>query len=71
MTSSQKVFREENGSIVLEFKVADLKEVKRWLIGWGAAAEVLEPIELAEDVVNECRSVVSRRYSKVKANSAI
>jgi predicted DNA-binding transcriptional regulator YafY len=32
---SQKVLNEEGGSVVLEFKVADLKEVKRWLIGWG------------------------------------
>jgi hypothetical protein len=32
---SQKVLNEEGGSVVLEFQVADLKEAKRWLIGWG------------------------------------
>jgi predicted DNA-binding transcriptional regulator YafY len=68
---SQKVCKEESGSVVLEFKVADLKEVKRWLIGWGAGAEVLEPVELAEDVVKECRSVVSRRDSRAKGSPAI
>jgi predicted DNA-binding transcriptional regulator YafY len=68
---SQKVCKEESGSVVLEFKVADLKEVKRWLIGWGAGAEVLEPVELAEDVAKECRSVVSRRDSRAKGSSTI
>jgi predicted DNA-binding transcriptional regulator YafY len=67
---SQKVFREHDGTAILEFKVADLKEVKRWLIGWGAGAEVLEPVELADEVLGECRSVVSRYNSKSKANAA-
>ena len=35
---SQKVFPQEDGSVVLQFNVADLSEVKRWLIGWGAGA---------------------------------
>jgi predicted DNA-binding transcriptional regulator YafY len=67
--ASQKVFREEDGSVILEFKVADMKEVKRWLIGWGAAAEVLEPVELANNVLNECRALISRPGRKAGVNT--
>jgi len=67
---SQKAFEQEDGSVVLQFSVADLSEVKRWLIGWGAGAEVLEPVELADEVLGECLSVVSRVGSRAVANTA-
>ena len=38
---SQKIETEPDGSIILTLKVADLGEVKFWLIGFGAEAEVL------------------------------
>src|SRR5437879_3631690 len=28
--------------------------IKRWLIGWGADARVLQPKELAKEIENEC-----------------
>jgi predicted DNA-binding transcriptional regulator YafY len=58
--SSQKITRAVDGSLVLELSVADLGEVKRWLIGWGAAAEVLEPHELIESIDDECQRVLKR-----------
>jgi len=57
--SSQKITTEPDGGIVLELAVANLWEVKRWLIGWGAAAQVLEPAALRQDVLNECRSLLT------------
>jgi len=59
--ASQKIEAEPDGSVVLTLVVRDLWEVKRWLIGFGAEAEVLEPRELGTDVANECWGVVSRR----------
>ena len=57
---SQKIETEPDGSIILTLKVADLGEVKFWLIGFGAEAEVLEPAELRDDVKAECLGVVQR-----------
>jgi predicted DNA-binding transcriptional regulator YafY len=37
---SQKITNEDDGSLVLELSVGNLWEVKRWLIGWGAAAQM-------------------------------
>ena len=55
--SSQRITREEDGSIILELSVADLGEIKRWLIGWGAAAQVLEPSELILEIKQELSAI--------------
>jgi proteasome accessory factor B len=57
--TSQKIIREPCGSIILEISVGNLWEVKRWLIGWGSAAQVLEPKELADDIASECAVICS------------
>jgi predicted DNA-binding transcriptional regulator YafY len=44
----------------LTLKVADLWEVKRWLIGFGAEAEVLARDELCEEFATECAKVGQR-----------
>ena len=46
---SQKLYPQDNGSVILELQVASLWEVKRWLFGWGADAEVLTPKNLNGD----------------------
>lgn len=57
---SQKITWESGGSLVLEFAIGNLWEVKRWLIGWGATAQVLEPTRLLEEITTECRTIVRR-----------
>ena len=51
---SQEIETEPDGSVILTLKVGDLGEVKRWLIGFGAEAEVLGPEELRADIAEEC-----------------
>jgi proteasome accessory factor B len=54
---SQRIETEPDGSIVLTLKVADLDEVKRWLIGFGGESQVLEPGPLKGEILEECRRV--------------
>ncbi len=58
---SQRIEDEPDGSIILTLQVADLWEVKRWLIGFGAEAEVLEPAELRKEIIDECARVSKGR----------
>ncbi len=53
--SSQQIGTATDGSIILTLRVADLDEVKRWLIGFGAEAAVLTPAELEMEIADECR----------------
>jgi proteasome accessory factor B len=64
---SQRIEAEPDGSIILTLNVGDLWEVKRWLIGFGAEAEVLKPAELANDIVQECEEVRLRRGQRALA----
>lgn len=54
---SQSITAKANGSVVLHLKVADLGEVKRWLIGFGANALVLKPATLRREIAAECARV--------------
>ena len=47
---SQRFIPQDDGGVIMELQVGNLWEVKRWLIGWGADAQVLEPSELVETI---------------------
>ena len=49
--SSQRITPEDDGSVILEMDVADLDEVKRWLMGFGGSSEVIEPLDLRRKVI--------------------
>jgi predicted DNA-binding transcriptional regulator YafY len=61
---SQKIEKRADGSIDLTMRVGDLWEIKRWLIGWGADAQVLQPKELAKEIEAECARLLRTRRSK-------
>ncbi|PYV71205.1 MAG: hypothetical protein DMG96_29295 [Acidobacteria bacterium] len=54
---SQSITDNRDGSIVLNLKVADLGEVKRWLISFGAESRVLKPAVLQREIVTECARI--------------
>ena len=47
---SQKLTKKKDGSIILEMTLADIDEVGRWVLTWGADAKVLGPKGLVEFV---------------------
>jgi predicted DNA-binding transcriptional regulator YafY len=48
------------GRVELSLRVADTLEVRRWLLGFGAAAEVLEPAALREALRRDAEALVRR-----------
>ncbi len=64
-TKKQKIIDMEDGSIVVELNTSGIDDVKRWVLSYGAEAEVLEPRELREDIRKEFESAV-QRYKKVQ-----
>jgi predicted DNA-binding transcriptional regulator YafY len=54
--------REENlpdqSGAVMTYAVQELSEIRAWLLGWGASAEVLSPPELRESIRKEARQLV-------------
>ncbi len=49
----QTVSKLEDGAIILELNTSGWWDVKKWVLSFGADAEVLEPVEMREEIRNE------------------
>lgn len=58
--SSQRIEKQDDGSVILSLQVADEDEVKRWLIGFGAEASVLAPEQLRQEIRQEWKDGLAR-----------
>lgn len=59
---SQRLTREPDGGVLFEAQVAGEEEIKRWVLKWGAQAEVLSPEGLRRAIAAEAEAI-ARRYS--------
>lgn len=48
--ASQRLVDDQEGGVCLHLDIAAPEELERWLLGFGAAVQVLEPVTLAERV---------------------
>lgn len=60
----QKVVHEKNGALRLTLPMPSLFEAKRWILGWGAAAEVVAPAALRREMARETREMHQRYKQK-------
>ena len=56
---SQKVQKEADGGVVLEFNLAGTREVKTWALGFGDHAEILEPKTLRAELARDLKKMAS------------
>ena len=54
---SQKIMQLKDDSIIFKARVDGLKEIKKWVLGYGKLAKVIKPQELVEQVVEEVAGV--------------
>ena len=59
--ASQKLRPQKDGAVIFEAQVAGTDEIKRWILTWGARAEVLAPESLREEVRREAEAL-ARNY---------
>jgi hypothetical protein len=57
-----------DGGIFLRFQVGDLREVKRWVMFWGADCRIVEPEILGVQVFEECRSIIQSMQSEIEVH---
>jgi predicted DNA-binding transcriptional regulator YafY len=56
---SQELRELTGGRLELRLRIADTGEVRRWLLGFGAEAEVLEPVALRETIAREAQRLAA------------
>lgn len=57
---SQVIEEQPDGSLLLTMTVNHLLELKRWLLSWGDAVRVVQPVSLAEDLHLTARRMAAR-----------
>jgi predicted DNA-binding transcriptional regulator YafY len=57
---TQRLEAQEDGSVVFRATVAGPIEIRLWILSWGDAVEVIEPVELREDVAGTLRRAAER-----------
>lgn len=55
--SSQEINVMEDGTVILKLYLDDLSEFKRWILSFGKAAKVIEPLQLRKEVLEEILGV--------------
>jgi len=66
---SQQLSPQADGSLVAEFDLDGTEEIKRWVLGFGRRAEVLEPAALRDEVRDEL-TATAHQYEKPMYNDA-
>lgn len=61
---TQRVEEQPDGSVIVRFSASGLPEIKRWVLGFGAQATVLEPASLREEVAQEIASALASYTSR-------
>jgi predicted DNA-binding transcriptional regulator YafY len=56
---SQTILEQPDGTLILTMTVNHLLELKRWILSWGDAAQVLAPIELVNDLRETARRMAA------------
>ena len=52
VVAERQIVRNEDGTVEIEFRVADIDELVRWVLGWGAQAEIIDPSDARERLRN-------------------
>ncbi|HEY8298183.1 MAG TPA: WYL domain-containing protein [Candidatus Baltobacteraceae bacterium] len=61
VVADRAIDRRPDGSVEIAYRVADADELARWVLGWGAQAEILAPAAL-RDRVRMLLSEVASKY---------
>lgn len=63
--ASQTLTRQKDDSLLAEFELTSLEEVKSWVLSFGAKAIVEEPGKLREEIMSEARGILKRSETVV------
>jgi predicted DNA-binding transcriptional regulator YafY len=63
--ASQELTKEKDGSLLGEFDLDSTAEIKRWILGFGQNAVVVEPEALKGEIVAECSQLL-RSYGPTR-----
>jgi len=70
VVAERQIERFDDGSVEIEYRVADVDEVLRWVLGWGAQAEVVGPPELRRRIATLAREIAAKYAAPATSSPA-
>ena len=61
---TQKVQKNQDGTVTFTFRVDGLNEIVRWVLGWGSRAVVIKPPELRQLILGQLQEA-AEAYKRV------
>lgn len=73
VVAERQIDRLADGSVEIAYRIADVDEIARWVLGWGAQAEVIEPVSLRERVLTLAHDIAMKyeRASRAETLHAV
>jgi len=62
VVAERQIEQRGDGSVEIAYRVADVDELVRWVLGWGAQAEIVNP-DRARDRIAELAQEVAQKYA--------
>ncbi len=56
---SEKLTERADGSLLLQMELSDTRDLKSWILRWGADVEVLEPPDLREEIARATKAMAA------------
>lgn len=69
VVAERQIERHDDGSVEIAYRVADVDELIRWVLGWGAQAEVASPPELRQRIAMLARDIAAK-YDRANLSEA-
>ena len=62
VVADRQIARNADGSVEIDYRVGNIDELVRWVLGWGSQAEVVDP-KLARDRIAQLASDITVKYA--------
>ncbi|MBV8723527.1 MAG: WYL domain-containing protein, partial [Candidatus Eremiobacteraeota bacterium] len=60
IVSDRRIEQRADGSVEIAYRVADVDELIRWVLGWGAQAEIVSPPSARARIAELAREITSK-----------
>lgn len=70
VVAERQIERFDDGSVEIEYRVADADEVLRWVLGWGAQAELVGPPDLRRRIATLAREIAAKYAAPAPSSPA-
>lgn len=60
VVNERQVERRDDGSVEIAYRVADVDELVRWVLGWGAQAEILSPPDARARIASLAKEISTK-----------